>query len=328
MARSAAAENKPLLYTLHMMKFEGFNRKQSKKKEEQPDPALSSRVVLPGEKIHRKLLPNHRLHGVYEDGEGGKFHRVGKSLNPLMENGYGEESGENHAAISMILKGFANVSSVVPLPKHALNPLPGTKWASYEAPKETEGALSGDFNSAEADRCLVGYLFNDWDHKLFMPVSNKQEDGYAPADNSRNAVVLPDGRNMLYDFGYGWFWTKDKEVTERSPMTYPANLEAKRLLRSKLLDLKAHYESEEGLKQLEAIFKRINKPVHKVFKRYIQKKNLIGDMWRYLDEYPLEEFRDKLVSKINDRLKFIDEKITENEAKDREIESWKQKKAA
>ncbi len=248
----------------------GFEGNPNKKRQLAPDPTRSSRVVFGGEQLAANGENNHH-NRTFVDSEGGTFHEL-------------KMAPERQMAVSMLLKGFVNVASVVNLHEDQDKPSQ-TNIASYEAPPFEQSQQ----NEAEkkADYFILATLFNDYDHNL---------------DTGHNVKKYTDESgtvNVLYDFDHAElfgqqdgdiaFWLSQCTQDELGPIIQKATA------------LEAHYTGNEGLSQMQAIERKIGTPLSQLFlngKEYsaedfhIKFLRLLGVIRRksekllgYMDEY-------------------------------------------
>ncbi len=218
------------------------------KKEGPADPTRSSRVVTEDEHLTPGSANDYGRR-TFSDKEGGVFHEIDKEP-------------ERQMAVSMLLKGFVNVASVVNLNEKI--DYPGqTNIASYEAPNFEPDSSQSEIDLRASLR-LLSCLFGDYDHS---------ESGH----NVKLYEETSEPVSVIYDFEQADFWWCDDSVIERWLNT--SSQEELVLIEQKVAALEAHYSENEGFSQMQAIEKKVQTPLWKLFPNKVRSQYSIEDFY-------------------------------------------------
>lgn len=183
--------------------------------------------------------------------------------------------------VSRLLKGIVNVSDVIAEPTESGKPVYYSRVMPLE--KIRDEAATGEF---EVDRLILGFVFNDWDHKL-MP-----EHSYAQnlniADNKFTHYDFGNAR-FFFDSKYNSFWRDD--AARNLPTLAPGT---RLLLKAKLQQLKERVSGGEGLKFLDAIVRDTGVPLAQMFE--------VADT----DEITTRVFQHEIVARIDSWLQALE----------------------
>jgi hypothetical protein len=240
-----------------------FERPSRKKKMgiDKVDPNTFSRRVGPEERLV-PWLPNRYFRSTKKSLKGERFHNLPERKEP-----------EKQQAVARLLKGFVNVSDVVRIKG---------QWYSYEpklssAPQESPAA-------AEASQWILRCLFRDTDHRV-LNYSEVPEFSFFP----HNARV-EDGKHMFFDFANVEFWAHPLFQGNIESMK-DASPEILRIVHDKAVAMERHFAEAEGIRQIRAIFKSIEKETGKKL------NDIFPDAWdkkeRNLAEF-IQEFQLRL----------------------------------
>lgn len=201
--------------------------------EKHADPTKYSRVILPSESLEKDRL-NEKDRDIMNDSAGERFHEIRND--PITQR-----------FISRILKSFINVADIVQI---------ADKYYSHE-PHLANIKQRANEDEVFIDQIIIGYIFRDHDHNLYIDPTLQGEHGNLIRENDKH---------LFFDFQFGvYFWSDFPEYELRRSYLRDISSKENKYLISKLERMSEYFHSDEGKSQVEAAFRATGKEIDELF---------------------------------------------------------------